>query len=186
MTIDVNGEIPMDANVDPLLREKARVEILEIDKLGLIEELLKARRSEAALRAMIARETADHPHMHTARLIAKYYVVRLGKTKAWKFGEKRQKAVMMRLKEDSAPLFICRAIDGLAIGFNTNRDTGVVYDDLELVCRDECNLDRFHELAEKNKAKSLISPEWEALFGGLNIGDLTATATEPTLEEGVK
>lgn len=191
----INGEIPMNSPVDPLTREKMRVEVLEQDRLGLVEELMKARRSEAALRSMLAKQGELHPQMGTARLIARYYVHRLGKTKAWKFGEKRQKAVLARLKEGYEPVFICRAIDGLAIGYNTNRDTGVIYDDLELVCRDEVNLDRFHQLAERNKAPSLISNEWEKKFGGINADDLnmtdtgqelTASEPDPTLEIGAE
>lgn len=196
MSIDVNGEVPMDAPLDPLARQRMLVEVLEEDKRTLIEELIKERRTQTALRAMIAKNTQEHPQGQTARLIARYYVHRLDKTKAWKFGEKRQKAVMARLKEDYEPLYICRAIDGIAIGYNTNRDTGVVYDDLELVCRDEVNLDRFYQLAEKNDAKSLIGPEWEAEFGGLNANDesklaprktdLTRPPVEPTLDGGAE
>ena len=103
-----------------------------------------------------------------ATAISLYYIERLKKGKGWKFGEKRRKAVVARIKEGYEPEFICRAIDGIAIGANQNRDTGVRYDDLELVCRDEVYLDRFHELAERNNAPTLLTPERSRELRGEN------------------
>lgn len=39
------------------------------------------------------------------------------------------------------------------------------YDDLELICRDETKLERFHDLAERVNAPSLMGPAWLREFG---------------------
>lgn len=40
------------------------------------------------------------------------------------------------------------------------------YDDLELICRDETKLERFHELAERVNAPTLVGPAWLSEFEG--------------------
>jgi hypothetical protein len=181
----LTGEIPIDAEaLSPVERERARADVAESDLVLAEDEIRTLRRSLAALKAKLNRETEETPAGKLSRLVARYYVQRMGKTAAWKFGDKRQKAVISRLKEDFAPLYICRAIDGLAIGFNTNVETGVKYDDLELCCRDEVNLERFHQVAIVNDAPTIISPEWEKL---LNFEDsLTSTSDQPTTERGAE
>jgi hypothetical protein len=154
----LTGEVP-EAPQTPLDREKMRAEVAESDLHTAVGTIIKLERSLAALKAQIARSTTDSAEGRMATAISRYYVERLKKGKGWKFGEKRRKAVIARLKEGYEPEFICRAIDGIAIGANQNRDTGVRYDDLELVCRDEVYLDRFHELAERNNAPTLLTPE---------------------------
>lgn len=161
----LTGEVP-EGPKDPIERERMRADVAESD-LELAEaEIRTLRRSLAAKTAELARQTTDTSEGRMATAIAGYYAERLKKSNSWKFGEKRRKAVVSRLKEGYEPEFICRAIDGIAIGANQNRDTGVRYDDLELVCRDEVYLDRFHELAERNSAPTLLSPDWTRQLRG--------------------
>lgn len=179
MSIDpLTGEVP-EGPATPLEREKMRAEVAESDLHTAVGTIIKLERSLAALKAQLSRQTSDSAEGRMATAIAGYYAERLKKSKGWKFGEKRRKAVVARLKEGYEPEFICRAIDGLAVGANQNRDTGVRYDDLELVCRDEVNLDRFHELAERNNAPTLLSPEWSRQLRG--EAHLTDPDAEPSL-----
>lgn len=45
----------------------------------------------------------------------------------------------------------------------------VRYDDLELICRDETKLERFHDLAERVNARTLVGPAWESEFDGVKF-----------------
>lgn len=45
-----------------------------------------------------------------------------------------------------------------------------VYNDLELVCRDEVKLERFHEIAERIGAPTLVGPAWLKEFGWVEPG----------------
>lgn len=175
MSIDtLTGEIPGDEPAPSLLeRAQMRADVAEGDLRLAEDEIRTLRRSLGALKAELNRRTQESPHGKMARLVADYYAQRLKRNKSWKFGEKRQKAVLARLKEEYEPLYICRAIDGLAAGAHTDRDSGVRYDDLELVCRNEVNLERFHQLAEKNTVDTLLTGEWRAALTG------TAHLTDP-------
>jgi len=167
----VTGEVA-EAPQDPLERERMRVEVLESDLRLAEDEIRHLRRSIAAYKAQLSRQTTESDHGRIARLIAQYYVARLHKTKTWKFGEKRQKTVLARLKEDYAPIFICRAIDGLAVGYYINPETGVRYNDLELVCRNEVMLEKYYQLAERNSVPTLLDAAWRQ--------DLGATSEDST------
>lgn len=180
MSIDtLTGEIPDGPEPTPLERERMRADVAESDLQIAMQEIIRLNRSLAAHKAEVGRRTQATPHGKMATLISRYYVLRLGKDeKRWKFGEKREKATLARLKEEYEPLFICRAIDGLAVGAHVDRDSGVRYDDLELVCRNEVNLERFHQLAEKNNADTLLNDEWRAALTGTT--HLTDVPDHPT------
>jgi hypothetical protein len=80
-----------------------------------------------------------------AFLIFDYWCQVMGKTGNAKFTDKREKAVKKRLSEGYTVEHIKQAIDGCKrspfhMGQNENR---TVYDDLELICRDGGNLEKF-------------------------------------------
>lgn len=52
----------------------------------------------------------------------------------------------------------------------------VRYDDLELICRDETKLERFHDLAERVNAPTLVGPAWVAEFEGAQFAEKTEDA----------
>ena len=178
-SIDVHGQIAMDAPAPSLLdRYRMQVEVLEGDVRNGLEALVKEQRVSASLKAQLTKERAEHPQAGTAKLIAKYYTETFEKTKAWKFGDARQKVVIARLKEEWSPVYICRAIDGFKIGFTVNRDNGTRYDDLEFVCRNEIHLERFHHVAEVNDAPTRMTREFVERLLGKN--HLTADEYRPT------
>lgn len=139
----------------------ARAEAIEADLLSAERDLRKARRTIRALEAELRKQREDSPEGRVARALFRYWCARLDKnSKRTKFGEKRQKAVIGRLKDGYEPAYIARAIDGLAVGAWTNPETGVTYDDLELVCRNEVNLERFHRVAQATNAPTLVGEAW--------------------------
>jgi|SRR5579884_2955235 len=166
MAIDaITGEID-EAPQTPLDRERVRVQVLESDLQLAEAEIRELRRSNAALKAQLNRRMLEGSHEKVAKAVAEYYRQRLKKTQGWKFGPKRLKVVVDRLKEGYDGLYIARAIDGAVVGAYTNPQTGVRYDDLELVCRDEVKLERFHQIAEANQAMTMVNESWTALLRG--------------------
>ncbi len=137
--------------------------LAERDYRLLDNELRNERREVARLKTELKKQRTAHVDMHAAKAIFRYWVARLGKReKVAVFGEKRQKAVLARLTQYDAE-YIARAIDGLAVGHYVSPD-GKHYDDIELCCRDEVNLERFHEIAELRNAATMIGPAWLAEF----------------------
>jgi hypothetical protein len=65
-------------------------------------------------------------------------------------GEKRKKAIRERLKEGYTPEQLCEAIDGCAKSpwHQGANDKGMVYDSIELICRDAEHVDRFRKIAQ--------------------------------------
>lgn len=77
--------------------------------------------------------------------IFNYWVFRMEKSDQAKLTDKRKNKIIARLKEDYSVEFIKSAVDGCAksphhMGAN---DSGTVYDDLELICRDGTKLENF-------------------------------------------
>ena len=159
----------LTGELEPLEREQFRAEQAEIDLQLANEDLARQRRIIASLKAQLGKQKAEAPEGKSAELIARYYSKRMTKTKGWKFGEKRKDCVIARLREGFTPEYMCRAIDGLAIGASQNQDTGVKYDDLEFQARNEVHLERFHEVAERNDAPTLITPAWLRCLAGLDF-----------------
>lgn len=163
-----------------------RVAILENDKRMLVEDLLGKDRTIAGLRAQLARQTAESPHQQAMKGIAEYYRARLHKTKAWKFGEKRQKAVLARLNEGTDPAKICRGVDWLAEHAYVSPDNGQRYDDLELACRNEVNVDRYADLAQRNNVPTLLDEEWFERLGAKDRSFLRLSEDDPKSRGGGK
>jgi hypothetical protein len=97
-----------------------------------------------------------------AEEVFEYWVATLKKRTGTKFGPKRRKAVEARLKDGYTVDDLKKAIRGCSItphnmGVN---DSGTVYDELELICRDETKVDRFvtnWETYETQGATTVVS-----------------------------
>jgi hypothetical protein len=77
----------------------------------------------------------------------------MGKDSRAKLTQKRKSKISARLKDGFTVQEICRAISGCAnsayhMGQN---DSGTIYDDLELICRDDGKLRQFLSISEKPK-----------------------------------
>lgn len=131
-------------------------------------ELRKSRREVNRLKGELQRQRTEGPLGYQAKALFRYWVARCEKnSKRTVFGEKRLEKVTARLREHDVQ-YVARAIDGLAIGAYVS-DQGAKYDDLELVCRDEVHLERFHDLAERRDAPTLMGPAWLKEFEGVDL-----------------
>jgi len=179
----MTGEITQVA-VTPLAQAEQRIALLEADKRMLVEDLLAKDRTIAGLRSQLASQVAENPHQQVMKAIARYYAARLKKTKAWKFGEKRQKALLARLNEDTDPVRICRGIDWVAEHAYVSPENGKRHDDLELVCRNEVNVEKYWELAEKNNVRTMLDADWLGQLGAPDHPILQASEKDPTTRSG--
>lgn len=85
---------------------------------------------------------AEHVEAHYRKV--------MGKTAGWIFrGTAREQKVNARLKQGYSVEQLCRAIDGCRKSphHQGQNDTGTVYDDLELICRDAPKVDAFIAIA---------------------------------------
>ena len=76
-----------------------------------------------------------------------------------KLGDKRRKAINARLKEGYTVDDLKRAVDGClhsAFHMGDNKD-GTVFDDIELICRDASQVDKFLKLANAPPAKAVLT-----------------------------
>lgn len=83
--------------------------------------------------------------------IFEYWKKTMGKDGKSKLTKKRESKIRARLKDGFSPREICEAIKGCAksphhMGQN---DTGAIYDDLELICRDDSKIKMFQGIANK-------------------------------------
>jgi hypothetical protein len=138
--------------------------VVQVDLQNAQSKLQDAWREIARLKTELANQQLEAPNIKAAKAIFRYWVARLEKNpKTTKFGEKRRKVVLAMLAHYE-PYYICRAIDGLAVSVYTS-PAGKRFDDLELVCRDEVQLENRYELAERVGAPTFWGPAWEREFG---------------------
>jgi hypothetical protein len=138
--------------------------VLQVDLQNAQSKLQDAWREIARLKTELANQQLEAPNIQAAKAIFRYWVARLEKNpKTTKFGEKRRKVVLAMLA-NYEPYYICRAIDGLAVSVYTS-PAGKRFDDLELVCRDEVQLENRYELAERVGAPTFWGAAWEREFG---------------------
>lgn len=66
-----------------------------------------------------------------------------------KLDKKRASAIKARLKDGYTVEYLCSAVDGISKSSHHmgQNDSGAVYDDIELICRNGPNVDRFAKLA---------------------------------------
>jgi hypothetical protein len=160
------GEVSEGGCPDCLAARKEQVQA-EADLRAAERELRRVRREVTGLRVELGRQRNNSPEAYRAKAIFRYWKTRCGKSERTVFGEKRMKAVRARLKEYDAQ-YIARAIDGAAVLAYTN-EAGHKYDDLELICRNEVNLERFYEMAERHSLPTLVGPAWIAEFDGTKL-----------------
>ena len=109
-------------------------------------------------------EPIDKKHMsanaNVCNDIFQHWVKTMGKRKTAIFNAKRKNAVIARLREGYTPEQIKRAIVGCSktphnIGQN---DHGRRFDDLELICRNGSNVERFAESASHSDSSDITPP----------------------------
>jgi hypothetical protein len=195
---EVDGEVfsaePEPVGVDGCERcgyLARRVEAHERRAEGMAQDIANLQRDSvgdlrkiARLEAELEKQKVDDPDWSTAKSIFLDWVKESGRNpKTTKFGEKRSKAVLARLKEYDPDFVRESVIAGVRTANPQNREAerealiaslheairllgddteeakqlrefyrektkGLVrYDDLELICRNEVNLERFHAAA---------------------------------------
>ena len=106
-----------------------------------------------------------------ASMVFFYWLKAMGKTDKIKFTPRRKKAVLARLKSGYSVDDLKQAIDGCAMSpFHMGQsESGVVYDDLELICRNPEKVDGFIAMEKRgkptNKTKTQIHNE--SLFNSM-------------------
>lgn len=174
MSLDpITGEVtgpPDEGGCEHCAKYKARAEVAESDLLLSENEIRQLRRGLAATQGELARRHTEAPEMRRAKALWRYYLARLEKNEnRMKFGDKRQRAVVARLREGRSASYIARAIDGLAEAYFTS-SSGVRFDDIELVCRNEVTLERYYAIAEQRNARTFVGPVWlQELEGEANM-----------------
>ena len=91
------------------------------------------------------------PHQSEIDGIFDYWCKTMNKDSRAKLTQKRKSKVKARLKDGFTPREICLAIKGCAMSPHHmgSNDTGAVYDDLELICRDDAKVKMFMSIANK-------------------------------------
>lgn len=93
------------------------------------------------------------PQADDAQVVFDYWCYRMGKNASAKFSDKRRKAVVGRFKDGRTVEQIKQAIDGCAkTDFNMGRgprSDGTVYDDLELICRNNEKFEHYLGLNQR-------------------------------------
>ncbi len=176
-TGEVTGE-PNPRDCPRCREEHARAETIKVDLEFAENALRKERRIVSALQTQLRKLTEESPEGRVAKALFRYWLLRCEKNaKRTKFGEARVKKVIARLHDNYEPSFVARAIDGAAVYAYINPDTGLKYDDLTTICRDESNLERFHTLAETMNVPTLLGPAWLKEFEPKPMTD--ASSDEP-------
>lgn len=82
-----------------------------------------------------------------------YWCKVMGKDSRTKLTQKRKSKINARLEDGFTPREICLAIKGCSISPHNmgQNDTGAIYDDIELICRDDAKLKRFISIAQKQQ-----------------------------------
>lgn len=86
------------------------------DVAGLEQDVRSKNRRIAELKDELAEQRGTAPEAQVARSIFGYWREKTGRDKRSKFGQKRQKVVLARLREGHEPERIMRAIDGAVSG----------------------------------------------------------------------
>jgi hypothetical protein len=130
-------------------REKARFQALVVDFENLQAELVAKRREIGRLRGELTKQRQSSPEHQSVQAVFDHWRAECGHDKA-KLGEKRAAVVRARLRDNFTEDQLLRAVDGVAMfPFVVNgqrRAKGKPdqrYDDLELICRNEVNVEKF-------------------------------------------
>jgi hypothetical protein len=130
-------------------KEKARFAALSVDFENLQAELVAKRREIGRLRGELTKQHQSSPEHQSVQSVFDHWRAECGHDKA-KLGEKRAAVVRARLRDNFTEDQLLRAVDGVAMfPFVVNgqrRAKGKPdqrYDDLELICRNEVNVEKF-------------------------------------------
>ena len=143
-----------------VVQELAEAQDLVALKQHLIDDLTRRNQQLAAqiaaFRNKEAEEAKETPWMDEANRVFAYWREHIH-PKAKVFTEKRRKAVvaLIRAGYRAEELFV--AIDGAKLHAYTNPKSGVRYDDLELICRDEGYVRKFTQIAEVAKQRAAVT-----------------------------
>lgn len=156
-TGEVIGEAEGDGSCKRCEDERKRADAIAGDLDMADKEVRSLRRRVTRLETELRKQTTEAPEMGAVRQIYDIWVdVTERDPRRTKLGEKRTKIILARIREGYHPDYIAWAVCGLPLSAYTNPDTGVRYDDIELVCRDEVHLERFYAAASR-----LLPPDYK-------------------------
>lgn len=134
---------------DACTKEKARFQALSVDFENLQAELVAKRREIGRLKGELTKQNQSSPEHQSVQAVFDHWREQCGHERA-KLGEKRAAVVRARLRDNFTEEQLLRAVDGVAMfPFVVNgqrRPKGKPdqrYDDLELICRNEVNVEKF-------------------------------------------
>ncbi len=119
------------------------------------------------------------------RRIFEYWQERCSKPSA-KFVPKRRAAVKARLKEGYSEADICQAIDGASRAAYVNPDSGLIYNDLELICRNGPKLESFMSRAQGPSSQGAPQRQQPGLIRRRGCERCDFTGFIEVLEDGVR
>lgn len=136
-------------------REKARAQALMIDVENLQADLLAKNRELARIKGELTRQRESSPEHKSVLLVFDHWRNKTGHKQA-KLGDKRAQVVRSRLRDGFTEDQLLKAVDGCArfpfVGDGGRRSEGRPderYDDLELICRNEVQVEAFIRLADR-------------------------------------
>lgn len=147
---------------------RAQSQAMKEDMTNMERDLRALRRRASKAENELKQQREQSPEMVQVKTIFRHWVRVTGRDpKRVKLDTKRQKAVLERLHEGRDQEEILRAIDGVMLS-DWNRENGVT--DLEFVCRDAKNFERFRDLAERVQRSSTEDAGLEPLSSEQAIG----------------
>lgn len=132
-------------------RLRAALDAAVADVEAAQAEARSLRRQLAVARAEQASKRRDHPNYEVAEKLFEYWREQCGHPQA-KFGPKREQAIMARLGGGFTAREIATAIKGAAVGAYVD-ERGVKWDDLELICRNEVQVEKFIDRYHRHKQR---------------------------------
>lgn len=139
---------------------------------GYVERALKALKGQQTLPGIAPAPAPDAKaadrHREAAVRIFGYWQRVCGKTGSVRFTPDRVRVVVARLREGYSEAEIRKAVDGAAQGAYVNPESGLKYDDLELICRNGTKLESF--IARGEAATGALVVEMHPSAGAAAIG----------------
>ena len=166
MSAAVQPKLERDADIRAdLAQAREQLKACMVDLQNAETELRGMRREVKRLKTELDKARGQHVGQADANAVFDYWCGKLSKRKGTKFGEKRQRVVKARLRENFTVDELRLAIDGCARfpfvtgqGRRAEGKPSERYDDLELICRDETTVERFMALAERDEPARPSSP----------------------------
>lgn len=101
-----------------------------------------------------------------------------------KLDTKREKAIRARIKDGYTVDQLCRAIDGCKFSPHHmgQNETQTIYDDIELICRNGTNVDKFIGWADRGKVLPTSTPEKDKF----HFGNLDRSGDQAAMDESMR